>query len=101
MKQKVVVRLIYMNTDEKKSKAKKIAARLPGVSIIEVDGDKLTVTGENIDSVELTSKLRKKLKDAILLSVTEVKPPVKKPAEPSKCICVRYGPYCYCYLCPK
>ncbi|XP_009768957.1 heavy metal-associated isoprenylated plant protein 16-like [Nicotiana tabacum] len=76
MKQKVVIRLSMNGNDQKsRSKAFKIAVSQPGVESAAIQGgekNQLEVEGEQIDAVTLTKLLRKKLKQAELLSVGPV-----------------------------
>ncbi|KAK4374013.1 hypothetical protein RND71_004690 [Anisodus tanguticus] len=74
--QKVVIRL-SMNENDKKSRSKafKIAASHPGtcgISSYARGENQLEVEGEQIDAIVLTKLLRKKLKQAELLSVGPV-----------------------------
>ncbi|KAJ7964655.1 Heavy metal-associated isoprenylated plant protein [Quillaja saponaria] len=71
-KQKVVIK-ISMNDQKSKSKALKIAVCASGVEAAALQGqDQIVVTGEGVDAVHLTSKLRKKFVCAELLSVGPV-----------------------------
>nr|XP_043622320.1 heavy metal-associated isoprenylated plant protein 12-like [Erigeron canadensis] len=96
-KQKIVVKVV-MNTNKKARKALKIAVSLPGVesaSFVGSDKDQIAVTGEGIDSVELTTLLRKGVGYTELVSVgPEKKPEAKKPDEGQA---VQYYPYQYYY----
>ncbi|XP_060189707.1 heavy metal-associated isoprenylated plant protein 16-like isoform X1 [Lycium barbarum] len=73
MKQKVVIRLSLSGNDQKcQTKAFKVAISQPGVESAAMTGDEksqLEVVGEQIDSVKLTSVLRKTLGQAELVSV--------------------------------
>ncbi|XP_059284118.1 heavy metal-associated isoprenylated plant protein 16-like [Lycium ferocissimum] len=73
MKQKVVIRLSLSGNDQKcRTKAFKVAVSQPGVESAAITGDEknqLEVVGEQIDSVKLTSVLRKSLGQAELVSV--------------------------------
>ncbi|XP_029128725.1 uncharacterized protein LOC109807835 [Cajanus cajan] len=63
-----------MQSDKCRSKALKIAAIVQGVHSVSLGGesrDQVVVTGDGIDSVCLTNKLRKKFSYATLLSVTD------------------------------
>ncbi|KAL8209061.1 hypothetical protein R6Q57_008473 [Mikania cordata] len=86
-KQKIVVK-VSMNTDKKTRKALKIAVSITGVesaSFVGPDKDQIAVTGAGIDSVELTTLLRKKVGYTELLSVgpvEEKKPEADKPKPP-------------------
>ncbi|KAI3769475.1 hypothetical protein L6452_00578 [Arctium lappa] len=73
-KQKIVVK-VTMNSDKKSRKALKIAVSLCGVdsaSFVGSDKDQIAVTGEGIDSVELTTLLRKGVGYTELVSVGPV-----------------------------
>ncbi|KAI3695344.1 hypothetical protein L1987_78340 [Smallanthus sonchifolius] len=96
-KQKIVVK-VSMNGDKKARKALKIAVSISGVesaSFVGSDKDQIAVTGAGIDSVELTTLLRKKVGYTELVSVgpVEVKKPESKPAE----VKVQVDPYQYYY----
>ncbi|XP_059442241.1 heavy metal-associated isoprenylated plant protein 47-like [Corylus avellana] len=64
-----------MNSDKSRTKAMKIAATTDGVvSSVAIEGsekDQLVVSGEGVDSANLTRSLRKKLCYATILSVEE------------------------------
>lgn len=65
-----------MPTEKSRTKALGIAAVAHGVSSVEIGGerkDQVVVIGTGVDSVCLTSSLRKRLGHAILVSVEEVK----------------------------
>ncbi|XP_059442232.1 heavy metal-associated isoprenylated plant protein 47-like [Corylus avellana] len=82
MEQKIVIK-VQMNSDKCRTKAMKIAATTDGVSSVAIQGsenDQLVVSGEGVDSANLTRSLRKKLCYATILSVEEV----KKKADTSK-----------------
>ncbi|XP_057765390.1 heavy metal-associated isoprenylated plant protein 12-like [Salvia miltiorrhiza] len=85
MKQKIVMH-VPMHSDKAKSKAMKIAVAIPGVTSVNIgaENDRLEVTGEGVDSVCLANSLRKKFCFADIISVNDVKPPVKpvKPVSP-------------------
>ncbi|KOM46815.1 hypothetical protein LR48_Vigan07g051900 [Vigna angularis] len=71
--QKIVIQ-VRMENDKCRSKAMKIAAASQGVHSVALEGedrDQVVVTGDAIDSVCLTNKLRKKFKYATLMSVTD------------------------------
>ncbi|XP_020671956.1 disease resistance protein Pik-1-like isoform X2 [Dendrobium catenatum] len=59
-KQKVVLKL-SMEDAKKRSKAMQCAVGMHGVLSVSHEGDKMTVVGEGIDSVALTTLLRKKM----------------------------------------
>ncbi|XP_059442237.1 heavy metal-associated isoprenylated plant protein 47-like [Corylus avellana] len=61
-----------MNSDKSRTKAMKIAATTDGVSSVAIEGsekDQLVVSGQGVDSANLTRSLRKKLCYATILSV--------------------------------
>ncbi|PWA75284.1 hypothetical protein CTI12_AA247950 [Artemisia annua] len=94
-KQKIVVR-VTMNTDKKSRKALGIAASLDGVESASLVGsDQIAVTGEGIDSVKLTTLLRKRVGYTELVTVgnVEEKKPETKPAE----VTWQINPYEYYY----
>ncbi|KAK9075466.1 hypothetical protein SSX86_003790 [Deinandra increscens subsp. villosa] len=69
--QKIVVK-VSMNSDKKSRKALQIAVSISGVesaAFVGSDKDQIAVTGEGIDSVELTTLLRKKVGYTELVSV--------------------------------
>ncbi|XP_029128710.1 disease resistance protein Pik-1-like [Cajanus cajan] len=71
---KKIVIQVHMQSDKCRSKALKIAAIVQGVHSVSLGGesrDQVVVTGDGIDSVCLTNKLRKKFSYATLLSVTD------------------------------
>ncbi|EOY11912.1 Heavy metal-associated domain [Theobroma cacao] len=75
MKQKIVIK-VPMHCDKCRTKAMKIAAVANGVSSVAIAGndkDQVVVTGEGIDSANLTCLLRKKLGYAAIISVGEDK----------------------------
>uniref|UniRef100_A0A251V2H3 Heavy metal-associated domain, HMA n=1 Tax=Helianthus annuus TaxID=4232 RepID=A0A251V2H3_HELAN len=72
-KQKIVVK-VSMNSDKKTQKALQIAVgvSVESASFVGSDKDQIAVTGEGIDSVELTTLLRKKVGYTELVSVGPV-----------------------------
>ncbi|XP_008218443.1 PREDICTED: uncharacterized protein LOC103318786 [Prunus mume] len=97
MKQKLVVS-VPMRCDKCRNKALKIAAAAHGVSKVSIEGadkDHIEVIGDGVDSVCLTSLLRKKLGFATIVKVEEVKEAKadKKEEKPT-------GPPCYVQYCP-
>ncbi|KAJ1389024.1 hypothetical protein SESBI_38623 [Sesbania bispinosa] len=63
-----------MENDKCRSKAMKIAAAFEGVHSVSLEGenrDHVVVTGDGIDCVCLTNKLRKKFSHATLVSVAD------------------------------
>ncbi|KAH7689108.1 Copper chaperone domain-containing protein [Dioscorea alata] len=86
MKQKIVIK-VQMNCEKCRIKAMKIVAATEGVESVSVEGkdnDQLVVIGDGVDSIRLTSKLRKKVGHAVLVNVNEVKKPGEKTAEKAK-----------------
>ncbi|XP_027187423.1 heavy metal-associated isoprenylated plant protein 47-like [Cicer arietinum] len=70
---KIVIR-VHMKSDKFRSRAMKIAAAFQGVVSVSLEGenrDQIVVTGDQIDCVCLTKKLRKKISYATLLSVVD------------------------------
>ncbi|KAM0936533.1 putative heavy metal-associated isoprenylated plant protein/47 [Dioscorea sansibarensis] len=74
-KQKMILKLT-MEDDKKRSKAMQIAVSLNGVISAGLEGDakdKLVVIGDGVDSIKLTTALRKKLSRVVeLVSVAAV-----------------------------
>ncbi|KAJ4837233.1 hypothetical protein Tsubulata_027962 [Turnera subulata] len=81
MKQKIVIK-VSMPCEKCRTKALKIAAISQGVISVALEGgdekDKVVVIGERVDAAGLTSRLKKKVNDASIWSVEEVKPPKKE-----------------------
>nr|XP_043622309.1 disease resistance protein RGA5-like [Erigeron canadensis] len=99
-KQKIVVK-VSMSNEKKTRKALKIAVSLSGVesaSFVGSDKDQIAVTGEGIDSVELTTLLRKGVGYTELLSVgpVEEKKPDAKESKPAE-VLMQFNPYQYYY----
>ncbi|XP_075646844.1 heavy metal-associated isoprenylated plant protein 46-like [Castanea sativa] len=85
MKRKVVIR-VTLNDGKKnaRSKAMQIAVGLQGVESVSLQGDdssQIVVVGDDIDSVNLTSLLRKKVGFAELTSVSPVSTEGEKPKQ--------------------
>ncbi|XP_047077569.1 disease resistance protein Pik-1-like [Lolium rigidum] len=85
MKQKIVIK-VEMTCDKCRSKAMALVAATVGVDSVALAGDskdQVVVVGDGVDSVKLTSALRKKVGHAQLVQVGEVKKEEekKKPAE--------------------
>ncbi|KAL6999154.1 hypothetical protein U1Q18_000314 [Sarracenia purpurea var. burkii] len=73
--QRIVIKM-QMKGKKCRSNALAIAAAAPGVISVALEGkerDQVVVTGEDVDAAALTSKLRKKVGDAKLEIVEEVK----------------------------
>ncbi|KAL6275332.1 hypothetical protein ACE6H2_018933 [Prunus campanulata] len=69
-----------MHCDKCRTKALKIAAAAHGASKVSIEGadkDHIEVIGDGVDSVCLTSLLRKKLGFATIVKVEEVKEAIK------------------------
>ncbi|XP_058082394.1 heavy metal-associated isoprenylated plant protein 47-like [Magnolia sinica] len=83
MKQKIALK-VQMNCQKCRTKAMEIAASAEGVISVTIDGEKeqVVVVGEEVDSIDLMSRLRK-VGYTNLISVEEVKPEHKK-EEPKK-----------------
>lgn len=85
-KQKVVLK-VAMKDPKRCSKALKTAVGLPGVLSVALDKDCLIVVGDGVDSVALTTILRRKMGTADLVSIgsaeekKEQKPAVAKKEE--------------------
>ncbi|CAI8583931.1 unnamed protein product [Vicia faba] len=72
---KIVIQM-HMENDKLRSKAMKIAAAFQGVDSVSLEGEsrnQVVVTGDQIDCVCLTKKLRKKFCSVNLLSVEDAK----------------------------
>ncbi|KAJ4815707.1 Heavy metal-associated isoprenylated plant protein 47 [Rhynchospora pubera] len=69
VKQKVVIKL-SMDDAQKRKKALQTAAGMDGIISTSIDGDKIVVEGDGLDSIALTTVLRKKLGHANLITVT-------------------------------
>ncbi|PWA35802.1 hypothetical protein CTI12_AA606110 [Artemisia annua] len=97
-KQKIVVR-VTVNNDKKSRKAFVIAASLDGVESASLVGsDQIAVTGEGIDSVRLTTLLRKRVGYTELVTVgnVEEKKPEVKESKPAG-VTWQINPYEYYY----
>lgn len=65
-----------MNCQKCRTKALKVAAGADGVSFVGFEGaekDKVVVIGDGVDPVDLAKSLRKRLGDANIISVADVK----------------------------
>ncbi|XP_058113370.1 heavy metal-associated isoprenylated plant protein 47-like isoform X1 [Magnolia sinica] len=74
-KQKIVIKVPTMNNPKCRSKAMKAVVSLPGVISATLEGndmDQLAVVGDGVDSVTLTTLLRKKMGITELISLTVV-----------------------------
>lgn len=83
VKQKIVIKM-SLNDQKSRYRAMKIAAGVSGVEGTAIQGDnkdQIEVTGEGVDSVKLTSLLRKKFGYAKLVSVGDVGKPGEKKEE--------------------
>ncbi|CAJ2668375.1 heavy metal-associated isoprenylated plant protein 16-like [Trifolium pratense] len=82
-KQKIVIKM-SLNDQKSRSRAMKIAVGVSGVEGATIQGDnkdQIEVTGEGVDSVRLTSLLRKRFCHAELVSVGDVGKPEEKKEE--------------------
>jgi hypothetical protein len=85
LQQKIVIK-VEMTCDKCRSKAMSLAAKTRGVDSVSIAGgakDQVVVVGDNVDSVKLTSTLRKKVGPAHLVQVADAagkKEEQKKPA---------------------
>ncbi|KAL0009018.1 hypothetical protein SO802_010520 [Lithocarpus litseifolius] len=88
MKQKVVIRITLNNGKKNaRSKAMQIAVGLQGVESVALQGEdnnQIVVVGDSIDSVNLTSLLRKKVGSAGLTSVSPVSTEGEKQKQETK-----------------
>ncbi|KAF5823144.1 hypothetical protein HanRHA438_Chr01g0036041 [Helianthus annuus] len=102
MQQKIVVK-VSMDSDKKTRKALKIAVSISGVvsaSFVGSDKDQIAVTGDGIDSVELTTLLRKKVGYTELLSVGPVEAKKEEPKKPTVQVDPSYQYYYQSYGVP-
>ncbi|CAL9063108.1 unnamed protein product [Musa banksii] len=91
VKQKVVMKL-SMEDSKKRSKALKAAVGLPGVISAALEGDRMVVVGDGVDSVTLTLVLRRKMGYVELVSVGSAEEKKKDEAAASG----NSWPYQYC-----
>ncbi|XVE78264.1 hypothetical protein DITRI_Ditri13aG0130600 [Diplodiscus trichospermus] len=112
MKQKMVVKVTSMNGEKSRSKAMKIAVSLLGVESASLKGDdksQIEVTGDHqVDPVQLTRLLRKRVGYAELVSVAAVGGEKKeekkedvKPPPPAAYVWTPYQPPNYVYREPS
>ncbi|OEL38945.1 hypothetical protein BAE44_0000036, partial [Dichanthelium oligosanthes] len=95
--QKIVIR-VQMSSDKCRSKAMALVASTGGVDSVAIAGadrDQVVVVGEGVDSIELTSALRKKIGGAELVQVGEDKKEEKKPADPVAAAVAEYSQWYY------
>ncbi|CAL9084472.1 unnamed protein product [Musa textilis] len=81
-----MVMKLTMEDAKKRSKALKTAVGLPGVISAKLDEDKIVVVGDGVDSIVLTTMLRKKMGRVELVKVgsaEEKKEEKKEEKEPS------------------
>ncbi|EHA8592419.1 heavy metal-associated isoprenylated plant protein 16 [Cocos nucifera] len=71
VKQKIVMK-VSMEDSRKRSRALRSAVGSTGVISAKVDGDKIEVEGDGVDSIALTTTLRKRIGYAELVSVAAV-----------------------------
>ncbi|XP_062217433.1 disease resistance protein Piks-1-like [Phragmites australis] len=75
MKQKIVIK-VQMTCDKCRSKAMALVAAASGVDSVAIAGDdkdQVVVVGDGVDSIKLTSALRKKVGPAQLVQVGDAK----------------------------
>ncbi|KQK00075.1 heavy metal-associated isoprenylated plant protein 47 [Brachypodium distachyon] len=101
MAQKIVIR-VQMTCDKCRSKAMALVAAFVGVNSVSLAGDdkdQVVVVGDGVDSVKLTSALRKKVGPAELLQVGDTKKEEpEKVKNPEGTTVVEYTPYPWqCY----
>ncbi|KAF8693598.1 hypothetical protein HU200_039003 [Digitaria exilis] len=113
MQQKIVIK-VQMSCDKCRSKAMALVAAKCGVDSVAIAGadrDQVVVVGDGVDSIELTSALRKKVGPAHIVEVAEPKKDdSKKPtpaapvpdyawyyAPPTQPVRFAYDPYGYGY----
>ncbi|XP_052143542.1 disease resistance protein Pik-1-like isoform X1 [Oryza glaberrima] len=78
---KIVIK-VNMASDKCRSKAMALVASTSGVDSVALAGDskdQVVVVGDGVDSIKLTTALRKKVGHATLMTVGEVKKEEKKP----------------------
>uniref|UniRef100_A0A0D9VHM7 HMA domain-containing protein n=2 Tax=Leersia perrieri TaxID=77586 RepID=A0A0D9VHM7_9ORYZ len=95
-KQKIVIK-VAMTCDKCRSKAMALVAATGGVDSVALAGDakdQVVVVGDGVDSIKLTTLLRKKVGHATLVTVGEVKEEEKK--KPETPVVVEY-PYPWNY----
>ncbi|KAK3158316.1 hypothetical protein QOZ80_2AG0135540 [Eleusine coracana subsp. coracana] len=80
MKQKIVIK-VTMTCDKCRKKALALVAGTSGVESVKLDGDDKVVVEGEVDSVNLTSALRKKLGSAQLVEVVDAAAAAKKKEE--------------------
>nr|CAD1831429.1 unnamed protein product [Ananas comosus var. bracteatus] len=71
---------VSMEDPKRRSKALRIATGFIGVISASLEGDRIVVVGEGVDSIKLTTALRKRMSYAELISVA----PVEAKKEESK-----------------
>ncbi|KAL0904708.1 hypothetical protein M5K25_026847 [Dendrobium thyrsiflorum] len=96
-KQKVVLKL-SMEDAKKRAKAMKCAVGMHGVLSVSHEGDKMTVVGEGIDSVTLTTLLRKKMGYVELEVVAVVEEKKEEKKEKEKEVKVEAKPVIFPYI---
>ena len=93
MQQKIVIK-VQMSCDKCRAKAMALVAAAGGVDSVAIAGadrDQVVVVGEGVDSIHLTSALRRKVGPAHILQVGEDKKDDKKTKPPVP----DYYPWCY------
>ncbi|RZC02227.1 hypothetical protein D0Y65_017395, partial [Glycine soja] len=74
IQQKIVIKL-KMDCDKCRNKALKIAAEVPGVTSVSLEGDdndRVAVTGVNVDMVCLANQLKKKFSSVTIPTVEDL-----------------------------
>ncbi|XP_042416632.1 heavy metal-associated isoprenylated plant protein 47-like [Zingiber officinale] len=86
IQQKMVLRL-SMADDKRRAKALRTAVSMRGVVSVKLEGDKIVVVGDGVDSVNLTKLMRKKICSYVeLLSVAEEKKEEKEEKKEEKVV---------------
>ncbi|XP_012485442.1 heavy metal-associated isoprenylated plant protein 16 [Gossypium raimondii] len=99
MKQKMVVK-VTMSDEKSRSKALKVVVGFSGVESASLKGDdksQIEVTGDGVDAVQLTSRLRKSVGHAELVSVSAVDGEKKEENKPPAAYVWPYNQPLYVY----
>jgi hypothetical protein len=100
LQQKIVIK-VAMPCEKCRSKAMALVAKTRGVDSVSIAGDskdQVVVVGESVDSVKLTSALRKKVGPAHLVQVADAagrEEEQKKPDAPAPATAPEYQFYCH------
>ncbi|CAN6273243.1 unnamed protein product, partial [Urochloa humidicola] len=97
MKQKIVIK-VQMSCDKCRSKAMSLVAATGGVDSVAIAGadrDQVVVVGDGVDSIQLTSALRKKVGPAQLVQVGKDKKEDKPKPPPAAAAVPVYPAWCY------